>query len=191
MSELLAYGRVGAGHILDPAAVDHLLFLLVLAAAYRLREWREALWVITAFTLGHSVTLVLAATDALVLSAAAVEFLIPLTIIATGIENLASAGRRLRLAAVYRPILAGVFGLVHGAGFANYLRGLFLESITVPLLGFNLGIEVAQILVLGASAIALAAVDRLATYRVRVVTVSAVVLVLATRMALARGPWHS
>ena len=62
MSELLAYAQLGVRHILDPAALDHLLFLLVLAAAYRLGDWRDALWVISAFTIGHSITLGLAAT---------------------------------------------------------------------------------------------------------------------------------
>lgn len=190
MSELATFARLGIHHILDPAAVDHLLFLLVLAAAYRLSEWREAVGVITAFTAGHSATLALAATDTLLLPAQAVEFLIPLTIIATGLENLAGAGGRVGFGPAYRPTLAAVFGLVHGAGFAYYLRGLFLESITVPLLGFNLGIELAQVIVLGAAGIGLAVVDWLASHRVRVVAVSSVVLVLAARMAVTRSPWQ-
>lgn len=190
MSELATFARLGIHHILDPAAVDHLLFLLVLAAAYRLSEWREAVWVITAFTAGHSATLALAATGTLLLPAQAVEFLIPLTIIATALENLAGAGRRVGFGPAYRPILAAVFGLVHGAGFAHYLRGLFLESITVPLLGFNLGIELAQVIVLGAAGIGLAVVDWLASHRVRVIVVSSVVLVLAARMAVTRSPWQ-
>lgn len=191
MSELLTYAELGVRHILDPAAIDHLLFLLVLAAAYRLSDWRDALWVVSAFTIGHSVTLALSATDMLVLPAEAVEFLIPLTIVATGIENLVSGARwPLGLGRVYRPILAGVFGLVHGAGFANYLRELFLDSITVPLLGFNLGIEAGQLVVLAVSAIALTVLDRLASHRVRVMAVSTIVLALAARMALERSPWH-
>lgn len=190
MSELLTYAELGVRHILDPAAIDHLLFLLVLAAAYRLRDWRDALWVVSAFTIGHSVTLALSATETLVLSAEAVEFLIPLTIVATGIENLVSGARRpLALGRVYRPILAGAFGLVHGAGFANYLRELFLDSITVPLLGFNLGIEAGQLGVLAVSAIVLSVLDRLASHRVRVVAVSTIALALAARMALERSPW--
>ena len=191
MSELFTYAELGVRHILDPAAIDHLLFLLVLAAAYRLSDWHEALWVVSAFTIGHSVTLALSATDALVVPAEAVEFLIPLTIVATGIENVAAGARPpLGLGRVYRPILAGVFGLVHGAGFANYLRELFLDSITVPLLGFNLGIEAGQLVVLAVSAIALTVLDRLASHRMRVLAVSTIVLALAARMALERSPWH-
>jgi len=86
-------------------------------------------------------------------------------------------------------VLAAVFGLVHGAGFATYLRGLLLDAIAVPLLGFNLGIEIAQILVLGAAALSLTLVDRIAPHRLRVIAVSAAVLILAVRMAVERSPW--
>jgi hypothetical protein len=189
MSELAAYVRLGIGHILTPGAIDHLLFLLVLAAAYRLEDWREALWVVTAFTVGHSVSLALAVTGALALPVRTIEFLIPLTIVAAAIENLAGAGRRLSRTGAHRPVLAGVFGLIHGAGFATYLRGLLLDAIAVPLLGFNLGIELAQILVLGAAALSLALVDRMAPHRLRVIAVSAAVLILAVRMAVERSPW--
>ena len=189
MSELVAYARLGIGHILDAGAIDHLLFLLVLAAAYRLADWRDALWVVTAFTLGHSVSLALAASGTLALPSGIIEFLIPLTIIATGIENLAGVGPRPTFGRAYRPVLAGVFGLVHGAGFANYLRGLFLDAITVPLLGFNIGIEMAQVLILAAAAFALALVDRVASHRIRVVAISTGVLIITARMALERSPW--
>jgi hypothetical protein len=191
MSQLVTYAELGLRHILDPAALDHLLFLLALAAAYRLSDWRDALWVVSAFTVGHSVTLALAATGALVLPTDAIEFLIPLTIVATGIENLAGgAGRPVSLGAVYRPILAGGFGLVHGAGFANVLRELAFDSITVPLLGFNLGIEAGQLVILAGTAVALAALDRVASHRARVVAVSVIVLVVAGRMAVERSPWQ-
>jgi hypothetical protein len=191
VSELVAYTELGVRHILNPAALDHLLFLLALAAGYRPGEWRDALWVISAFTVGHSVTLVLAATNTLVLPAAAVEFLIPLTIVAAAIENLAGGTPRAAgFGPVYRPLLAGLFGLVHGAGFANYLRGLFLESITVPLLGFNLGIEAGQIGVLATSAACLGVLDRLTSHRLRVIAVSGLVLVLAARMVVERSPWQ-
>jgi hypothetical protein len=189
MSELAAYVRLGVGHILTPGAIDHLLFLLVLAAAYRLADWREALWVVTAFTVGHSVSLALAATGTLALPVRTIEFLIPLTIVAAAIQNLAGAGRRLSFTGAPRPVLAAGFGLVHGAGFATYLRGLLLDAIAVPLLGFNLGIEIAQILVLGAAALSLALVDRMAPHRLRVIAVSAAVLILAVRMAVERSPW--
>lgn len=190
MSELLAFVQLGFHHIADLAALDHVLFLLALAAIYRGRDWRDAVWVVTAFTVGHSVTLALAVIGALALPTDLIEFLIPVTIIATGVENLlvrdrASAPFRGR----YRPVFAGVFGLVHGAGFANYLRSLFTGSIAGPLFGFNLGIELGQLVILAAAALALTAVDHLLSHRIRVVAVSATVVVLATSMAVERLPW--
>jgi hypothetical protein len=167
MSDLVAFVQLGFHHIADPAALDHVLFLLALAAIYRGRDWRSAVWVATAFTVGHSVTLALDVTGALRLPTTVIEFLIPVTIVATGIENL----------------------LVHGAGFANYLRDFFSGSIAVPLLGFNLGIELGQLLILAAAGLTLAAVDLVLGHRVRVVAVSAMVVIVAATMAVERTPW--
>ena len=98
-------------------------------------------------------------------------------------------------------MLAGVFGLVHGAGFANYLRSLFVEDIALPLFGFNVGIELGQICVLVLTFTAFMAVDRLiatlrlsgvgrpAPVRIRAVAVSSIVLLIAARWAVERAPW--
>jgi hypothetical protein len=88
MNSLATFIQLGFRHIIDVEAMDHILFLLALAAIYRLRDARDALWVVTAFTVGHSITLALAVTGALTLPPALIEFLIPVTIVATGIENL-------------------------------------------------------------------------------------------------------
>ena len=126
MSELLTFIQLGFRHITNLQAMDHILFLLALAAIYRPRDWRNALWVVTAFTVGHSITLALAVTGAVVLPIKLIEFLIPVTIVATCIENLIVRDRATApLKGRYRPIFAAVFGLVHGAGFADYLRNLF------------------------------------------------------------------
>src|SRR5687768_3737705 len=88
-----AFVSLGFGHITEPGALDHILFLLVLAAIYRWTEWRQALVVITAFTVGHSLTLALAVLKPGMLpNSEIVEFLIPLTIVATGIENILTRG---------------------------------------------------------------------------------------------------
>ena len=204
MSELLAFGTLGFQHITDPRGADHILFLLALAAIYLFRDWRECVWVVTAFTVGHSVTLALAVSGALVLPSALIEFLIPVTIVATSLENLivrdksaALWGRR------YRPVFAGVFGLVHGAGFANYLRSLFVDRIAVPLLGFNLGLEAGQLIVIALAFLSFATLDRMigalgtATprfdadrpVRVRTFAVSLIVMSVAARWMLERYPW--
>jgi hypothetical protein len=201
MSELWSFAQLGVRHILDLDAMDHILFLVALAAIYRFRDLRDVLWVVTAFTLGHSLTLALAVTGALELPSALVEFLIPVTIVITGIENVVVSDRtRAPWGGRYRPVFAGVFGLVHGAGFATYLKALFVEQSAVPLLGFNLGIEVGQIVVLAAAGICLALIDaciragRLGTswwpaVRVRAVAVSLLVILVASHWAVERTPW--
>lgn len=202
MSELTSYLALGFGHITTLDAADHIVFLVALAAIYRLRDWRQMLWVVTAFTVGHSITLALAVTGLVAFPMALVEFLIPVTIVATAIENvIVREGAQGAGGARYRPLFAGVFGLVHGAGFAEYLRSMFVEQVAIPLLGFNLGIEIGQVVVLVAVGAALGGLDRLlglvATpgrpdfnpVRLRTVGISAVIALLATQWAWERSPW--
>ncbi len=201
MSDLLTFVQLGFRHITNLEAMDHILFLLALAAIYRPRDWRKAMWVITAFTVGHSITLGLAVTGAIRLPTRLIEFLIPVTIVATCIENMIVRDRdRALWGGRYRPVFAGVFGLVHGAGFANYLRDLFMDRIAVPLFGFNVGIELGQIAVLFVAGMVLLAIDRLisllrasrgpdAVLRLRVLAVSFVVMIVAARWAIERNPW--
>ena len=204
MSELIAFATLGFRHITDPRGADHILFLLALAAIYRFRDWRECVKVVTAFTVGHSITLALAVTGALVMPSAIIEFLIPVTIVATALENLivrdrstAIWGRR------YRPVFAAVFGLVHGAGFANYLRSLFVDRLAIPLLGFNLGLEAGQLIVIAMAFLSFVALDRVITVassaswrsmperavRLRTLGVSVLVMSVAARWMLERFPW--
>jgi hypothetical protein len=201
MSELLTYVHFGFRHIVDVEAMDHILFLLALAAIYRLREWRSTLWVITAFTIGHSITLALAVTGAVRIPAPLIEFLIPLTIVATTAENIVVRDRGAALwGGHYRSAFAGIFGLVHGAGFATYLRSLFVERVALPLFGFNVGIELGQLVVLAAAFVLLAGIDRTLAVlrlpdgspqplRLRVIGVSTIVFAVAVRWAVERNPW--
>lgn len=200
MSDFTTFVTLGFRHITNLEAMDHILFLLALAAIYRPRDWRDSLWVVSAFTVGHSVTLGLAVTGWLKLPEPLIEFLIPVTIVATCVENLFVRDRRRALwGGHYRPVFAGVFGLVHGAGFANYLRSLFVDHVALPLFGFNLGIELGQIAVLAVAGGALVLVDRLITLgasastvsvlRLRTVAVSSVVALVAAHWALQRTPW--
>jgi hypothetical protein len=200
VSELLTFVRLGFGHITDPNGADHILFLLALAAIYRAGDWRNVLWVVTAFTVGHSLTLGLAVTGLLHLPTPVIEFLIPVTIVATGVENIVVRDRAATPWRRYRPVFAGVFGLVHGAGFANYLQSLFVDRIAVPLFGFNVGIELGQLVVLALAFAVFAATDRvmaavrpsawrLTPLRLRTVAVSALVAVVAARWAAERAPW--
>ena len=203
-----SFASLGFGHITAPGALDHILFLVALAAIYRWSEWRQALVVITAFTVGHSITLAVAVLRPGSLpDPGIVEFLIPLTILATGVENIFTRGVvERRIHAGRRAMLAGVFGLVHGAGFAAYLTELFCGSIAAPLLGFNIGIEFGQALVIAFAIAALGVIDRClrgvvvrypmagvrqpsSGFRLRVASVSFVVCVMGALWAVERAPW--
>lgn len=154
MTTFTVYLRLGFEHLLDLRGYDHILFLAVLCAAYTLARWRELLVLVTAFTIGHSVSLAVATLRLVRVDTGLVEFLIPVTIAATAVTNLAGLRREdpaeHRVAA--RPLryaLALVFGVVHGLGFSNFLRLALGEerSLLVPLLSFNVGLELAQIVV--------------------------------------------
>lgn len=202
MDTFVSFVQLGLRHILDPKGLDHLLFLVALAAGYRPKDWRHGLAVVSTFTIGHSVTLVLAVLGIVGVSPGLVEFLIPVTIVLAGLENLLDLGRSPR--GWRRPLLAGGFGLIHGAGFASYLRSLFSDEMAVPLLGFNLGLEVGQAVVLTITVASLAAADRLlgagrstapgrrpreVGLAVRTLATTAAVVTVAGRMALERTPW--
>lgn len=150
MDRFSIYLELGFRHISDLAGYDHILFLVALCAVYRLEQWRQIVVLVTAFTVGHSVTLALAGTGALVVPSNVVEFLIPVTILLTAIHNVVtttSADGPTRMGRRY--LLALFFGFIHGMGFSNYFRALIMDasSIMLPLFGFNLGIEIGQLLV--------------------------------------------
>ncbi|MEJ2203781.1 MAG: HupE/UreJ family protein [Gemmatimonadota bacterium] len=158
-SEFVVYLRLGFGHIADVGALDHILFVIALAAGYGLTHWRHLLILVTAFTVGHSITLALATLRLVSVSSALVELLIPLTILATAVFDLIEVG--VSDAQVDLPVrmqrtkygLALAFGLIHGLGFSTFLRAILgaEESILQPLLAFNVGLEVGQIVILGAT----------------------------------------
>lgn len=138
--------KQGFFHIADVRALDHLLFLLVLGVVYDFRSWKSLLWVLTAFTIAHSLSLALSILNIIDVSSAWVEFLIPLTIFITCVENIIYLGQH-----KYRVYFAGIFGLIHGLGFSNSLKELFMGmdvNLFQTLLPFNIGIEIAQIVII-------------------------------------------
>lgn len=149
MEDFLFYLTLGWEHIISLDALDHQLFLLALVVGYRFNDSKKLLILITAFTIGHSVTLALSVLDWIRIPSTWVEFLIPLTIVLTALENLIFRERtKKNRTANYT--LALFFGLIHGMAFANLARVLISEeqNITIPLLGFNVGLELGQIIVL-------------------------------------------
>ena len=198
MSSFSSFLELGLRHILTLEAADHLLFLATLILAHELGKWRPVLILVTAFTIGHSLTLALATLDVVRVNAKAVEALIPATIIITSVVNLWSwrQGRRANDPPAVttsqlwpRYAMALVFGLIHGLGFSSVLRGLLgtEESLLIPLLAFNVGIELAQIIVLGILALIGAVLTwRLFDRRGYVLVASGITFGCATQMLLAR-----
>ncbi len=154
MSEFGLYLRMGYHHIAAIGAWDHILFVAALTAAYGVHEWKRIAVLVTAFTLGHSTTLALATFNVVSASPRVIEPLIAATIVfmafaAIG-DQLTPPTEASRTTAMRRRYAtAGVFGLIHGLGFASGLRALLgaESSITVPLFAFNLGLEVGQVLI--------------------------------------------
>ena len=143
------YLELGFRHISDLAGYDHILFLIVLCATYRLNQWRALLVLVTAFTAGHSITLALTSFSVLTIKSEIIEFLIPVTIMATAIHNLFLKPTSEIAGHTRAYWMALFFGFIHGMGFANYFRALLIDesSIFIPLLGFNLGIEFGQLII--------------------------------------------
>ncbi|TCP23995.1 HupE/UreJ protein [Tenacibaculum skagerrakense] len=151
MNDFILYFKMGLFHVLDIKAYDHILFLIVLAVVYQFKQWKKVVWLITLFTIGHSITLALSAYNILKVRADLVEFLIPLTIFITGLMNVLTA----RKASVGKEnqnlFFALFFGLIHGLGFSNYFKAMIgrSEDKLFPLIEFALGVEVAQIIIVG------------------------------------------
>ncbi|GAB3180798.1 HupE/UreJ family protein [Telluribacter humicola] len=154
MSEFEAYLQLGFEHITDPNGYDHILFVIALCAIYTLRDWKKVLVLITAFTIGHSVTLALATLNIIQVRSDVIELLIPITILFTAFMNFFHHIPKTTLitdekSSPLRYPMALLFGLIHGLGFSTYLRSLLggEASIVEPLLAFNVGLELGQILI--------------------------------------------
>ncbi|RYY38946.1 MAG: HupE/UreJ family protein [Chitinophagaceae bacterium] len=191
MSDFGFYFRLGWEHIMSIDALDHLLFVWVLAAIYLIGDWRKVLVLVTAFTIGHSITLALSTLNIVQVPSNWTEFLIPCTIVFTAVANLLRRDLRPKMMQL-NYALALLFGLVHGLGFANTLRFVLVQgqSLGWGLFGFNVGLEAGQIVVVtGVLLLAWVVVERLRVPRREwVVFVSAAVFGLALKMALERLP---
>ncbi len=192
MSDFTFYFKMGWEHIISKDALDHQLFILALACVYIISDFKRVLILVTAFTIGHSLTLALSVLDIIRISSRWVEFLIPCTIFITALNNIFqidSQGKSARI----NYYLALCFGLIHGMGFANAIRIMLAKDQTIGwgLFGFNVGLEAGQIFVVaiilgtGALFLNLLKVKR----RDWVFFLSAGIFALSLKMALERIPF--
>ncbi len=190
--EELNYFKEGWRHIISLDALDHQLFILVLAALFTIRDWKQVLILVTAFTIGHSITLALSTLNIIQVPSEWVEFLIPCTIVITAAINFFRKDftpKHIR----WHYGLALFFGLVHGLGFANTLRFMLAkgENLFWPLLQFNLGLEAGQIVVV----LIILLVAYLFIYLLKlnrrywVWLLSAAGFIVALKIAMERVPW--
>ena len=147
MSGFQMYLEMGMRHITDVTAYDHIIFVLALCGIYKLNDWKKVLILVSAFTIGHSITLALATLNVISFSRNFVEILISITIIITALFNISSFETSQSKNGKLKYGLALVFGLIHGMGFSNYLKMMLDkgDSIFQPLLAFNIGVEIGQI----------------------------------------------
>ncbi|MFT6869775.1 MAG: hydrogenase/urease accessory protein HupE [Paraglaciecola sp.] len=149
MEDFVLYFKMGLNHVLDFSAYDHILFLIVLAVVFNNFQWRKVIWLVTLFTIGHSITLALSAYEILKIKVDIIEFLIPLTIFITGSINIINSKKESKKKGNINLLLALLFGLIHGLGFSNYFRMMVgkEEDKLFPLVEFALGIELAQVII--------------------------------------------
>jgi len=151
MSEFWIYFEIGMRHVLDISAYDHVLFLIALTVPYAFKDWKRVLILISIFTIGHTMALLLSVYGVVTVKAHLIDFLIPITILTTAIFHLFTAGKSSKNESIsIIGFITLFFGIIHGIGFANYFKTLLSGTASaklVPLLEFSIGIEAAQITV--------------------------------------------
>ena len=151
MSEFWLYFKLGLNHVLDIHAYDHVLFLIALMVPYAFKDWKRVLLLVSLFTVGHTLALMLSVYGVVYINPSLVEFLIPITILVTAGFHLFTAGKSGKKESIsFVAIITVFFGIIHGLGFSNYFKTILPGNASdklLPLLEFALGIEAAQLVV--------------------------------------------
>ena len=191
MKDFIFYFKIGWSHIMSWDATDHLFFITVLAIIYTVADWKKVLVLVTAFTVGHALTLFMSVLNMINVKSEMVEFLIPCTILVTAMTNLFMRKQQAASHAIQYAIALG-FGLIHGLGYANYIRMILSadQQLIWGLFSFNLGLEAGQILVVCLVLLTVWVSSRIhAKAHMRWVSmVSAFVLFFALKLAIERFP---
>jgi len=193
MDDFILFLKLAFDHVLDWKAYDHILFFIVLAVVYHFQDWKKILWLITLFTLGHTVTLALATYDIVSVSGKFIEFLIPLTIFITAVVNIFTVKKKKVHQSNTNLFFAFFFGLIHGLGLSGFLKMVLIDSDhkLLPIIEFAFGVELAQllivlwILVIGFVAVKLLRVSK----RDWVLIISSIVIGVVIPMLFERKFW--
>ena len=193
MNDFILYFKMGLHHVLDFSAYDHLLFLIVLAVVFSFAQFRKVGWLVTLFTIGHTVTLACASYGVFSVQMKWIEFLIPVSIIITGTVNILTAHKTSVGKENINLIFALFFGLIHGFGFSSYFKMMVGKGDykLFPLLEFALGIEAAQLLIISGILLIGFALQNLFKVRKRdwVFVCSSIVVGFSIQMMLNRIFW--
>ena len=192
MQDFPIYFELGWQHILDWQGYDHILFVAALCGIYVFSDWKRILILVTAFTIGHSITLALSVFNQILIPSNYIEFLIPVTIVTTALTNIS---RKRNFKRKVNPVyfMALIFGLIHGLGFSNYLKSLLGKSnnVVAELLAFNVGLEFGQIIIV----ISVLLISFILTQTVRVnkrewnLFLSSAIFGISLMMAIERWPF--
>ena len=148
MQEFKTWFEIGFDHIINYQALDHILFIVALTVIYNIKMIKKIVILITAFTIGHTLTLILSTLNLIQYDQKIIEFAIPLTIAITAINNIRKRNQALLGGVNLNYYLALFFGLIHGLGFSNYLKALLIgDNILLELFSFNIGVEIGQIVI--------------------------------------------
>ena len=188
MTDFWFYVNLGINHILDLEGLDHFYFIISFCILFSFKDWKKILGLVTAFTIGHCITLFLSGMELVSIDSETVELLIPITILLSCLNNffflLKNKQSKQQLSITY--ILLLVFGLIHGLGFSNYIKMMLFddESIVMPLLGFNVGIELAQLLIVAGLLTFISGIEQIVKSHIKWVRfgVNAVIFLLVLRM---------
>ena len=149
LQSFLKFLELGLYHILNFDGYDHILFVIIVSVPFIFKDWKRLLILISVFTLGHTLSLILGVYDIVNLNVNVTEWLIPITIFFMAVYNILTAGKskQRRPYLMYGIVL--FFGLVHGLGFANAFESLVdnKENTILSILEFSIGIEIGQFII--------------------------------------------
>ena len=196
MSEFWIYFNIGLKHVLDINAYDHVLFLLALTVPYDFKDWKKILLLVSLFTLGHTLALLLSVFEIIFIKGNVVELLIPITILITALFNIITSGKSSKKESLtFVAFVTIFFGIIHGLGFSNYFKSILSGNATdklLPLLEFALGIETAQIIVVLVALLLFFVVQTLFRFSKRdwTLTMSAFIIGVVIPMIIQSEIWH-
>ena len=195
MSDFWIFFKVGLNHILDINGYDHILFLIVLSVPYVFKDWKRLMLLVTFFTTGHTISLLLSVLNVITVKAGLIEFFIPLTILITALYNIFTSGKSFKKENItFILIVTLLFGIIHGLAFSNYFKALLPGKPSdklIPLFEFAIGIEIAQIVIVMAVLLLSLIVQSLFKFSKRdfILTMSAFVIGVVVPLIINNDIW--